>query len=74
MELNLDNLPKKGDAFTFKHRGASFQMVITNARIRYGQIDVQVSPVAGDGGFWVRYEKTATPSEVVEEALQEAQD
>lgn len=54
-EINLDNLPKKGEVVTFQHRGASFQMRITNARIRYGQIDVQIAPVDGAGSFWVTY-------------------
>ena len=54
--LNLDTLPKKGESVVFKHRGATFQVVIQNARIRYGQIDVEISPVAGTGSFWVKYE------------------
>ena len=67
--LNLDTLPKKGDTFVFKLRGAEFYMTIENARIRYGQVDVLISPVAGKGSFWVRYESTATPEVVKEEAL-----
>lgn len=69
-ELNLDTLPKKGDSFTFKHRGAEFVMEILNARIRYGQIDVQVKPVNGNGSFWVRYESTKT-SDVLKETVKE---
>ena len=54
--LNLENLPKKGEIVTFKHRGASFQMTVVNARIRYGKIDAELSPVNGEGSFWVRYD------------------
>lgn len=64
--LNLDTLPKKGEAVTFKHRGAEFQMVINNARLRYGQIDVEISPVAGSGAFWVRYDNLVTVDTVGE--------
>ncbi len=71
--INLDNMPKNGTAVTFKHRGASFQMIIESARIRYGQVDVKLSPIAGEGAFWVKYdtlntttEETVTP---VEQAL-----
>lgn len=72
MLLNLDNLPKKGESVTFKTRGATFQMVIENARIRYGKIDVLVSPVAGTGSFWVRYDNlkgTTTLGDTVEDTL-----
>jgi hypothetical protein len=55
MMLNLDTLPKKGESVTFVLRGARFDMTIQEARIRYGDIDVRISPVAGTGSFWVRY-------------------
>lgn len=55
MEINLDNLPKKGTLVTFKHRGATFQMTVQNARTRYGKIDVLLSPISGTGSFWVEY-------------------
>lgn len=63
--LDLDKLPKKGESFNFTHRGASFQMTVLNARIRYGQIDVLIAPVAGDGSFWVRYEGKPVEAETV---------
>lgn len=61
--LNLNELPKVGEAVNYQHRGGTFQMVVKEARIRYGKIDVFISPVAGDGGFWVRYDglKAETP-------------
>lgn len=63
--LNLENLPKVGSIFLFNHRGASFNMKVMNARIRYGNIDVLVSPVDGDGSFWVKYDNATvlTPTE-----------
>ena len=65
MLLNLDNLPKKGEAVTFVFRGTRFQMVVNEARIRYGQIDVRISPVAGEGSFWVRYDSVKKNTESV---------
>jgi len=32
-------------------------MTIVEARIRYGKIDVALSPVNGTGAFWVRFDK-----------------
>lgn len=64
--LNLDNIPKKGEALTYKTRGASFQMIVQDARIRYGKIDVLVSPLAGSGAFWVRYDNLKQPTTVTE--------
>lgn len=55
MTIDLNTLPKVGEAVTFQHKGASIQMTVQNARIRYGQIDVLLSPVAGEGSFWVTY-------------------
>lgn len=65
MLLNLDNVPKKGETVTFVLRGARFDMVIQEARIRYGDIDVRISPVAGSGAFWVRYSSVKKNSESV---------
>jgi len=72
--IDLDSLPKKGEAVTFTHRGAHIQMIVENARIRYGQIDVLLSPVAGSGSFWVTYASVKTMNDVsaptpVEQAL-----
>ncbi len=65
MIIDLNSLPKKGEAVLFNHRGASIQMVVENARIRYGQIDVLLSPVAGTGSFWVTYASVkATPTPI----------
>ncbi len=67
MNIDLDSMPKRGEAVLFNHRGASIQMIVENARIRYGQVDVKLSPVAGTGSFWVTYASvktvTATPVE-----------
>ncbi len=61
--LDLDSLPSKGEPVVFKHKGAEFDMVVTNARIRYGQVDVQIAPfTAGRGSFWVTYESVRLPS------------
>lgn len=61
--LDLANLPKVGDKYVFNHRGAGFVTTIGEARIRYGVLDVYITPVGGFGGFWVRYDSpvTATP-------------
>jgi hypothetical protein len=72
--LDLDSLPKKGEAVIFNHRGASIQMIVENARIRYGQVDVLLSPVAGSGTFWVTYASVKTSNDTnaptpVEKAL-----
>jgi hypothetical protein len=64
MMLNLDNLPKKGENVTFVLRGARFDMTIQEARIRYGDIDVRISPVSGTGSFWVRYASVKKNSSV----------
>lgn len=70
--LNLDNVPQNNTVVEYKHRGATFTMRITSSRVRYGQIDVQLTPVDGTGSFWVRYDsllsKTLdkTASEVIE--------
>lgn len=66
--LNLDNLPVNGTVVMYKHRGAEFPVTIMSSRVRYGNIDVQLQPVNGQGSFWVRNdginaEKTA--SEVI---------
>ena len=68
--LDLDNLPKKGQQVTYKHRGASFVMTIVEARIRYGKIDVALSPVNGTGAFWVRFDKL-NDTDTVGEQLKE---
>ncbi len=69
--LDLDSLPSKGEAVVFQHKGASFDMVVTNARIRYGQVDVQIAPLSnGHGSFWVTYESVKIMNDsVVEKAL-----
>lgn len=61
MNIDLNSLPKVGEAVLFKHKGASIQMTVQNARIRYGQVDVLLSPVAGTGSFWVTYASVKTP-------------
>ena len=68
--LDLNNLPQKGKAVIFKHRGAEFQMTILNARIRYNKVDVEISPVAGTGSFWVEY-AGLTETDTVGEKLAE---
>jgi len=67
MLLNLDTLPKKGETVTFVLRGARFDMKIEEARIRYGDIDVRISPVSGTGSFWVRYNSVKKNSTLVVE-------
>jgi hypothetical protein len=52
--LNLDNVPQNGQKVVYQHRGASFNMTVTGSRVRYGQIDVQLTPLEGIGSFWVR--------------------
>lgn len=61
--LDLKNLPRKNQLVTYKNRGAEFQMRILEARVRYGQIDVHLTPINGTGSFWVRYDsvKVVTP-------------
>jgi len=72
--LDLDSLPKKGESVLFLHKGVTFPMTVTNARIRYGQVDVQVTPVLGEGSMWVTYNSvkianTDNAPNVVEKAL-----
>ena len=65
--LSLDNLPKNGTVTDYEHRGAKFPVTITSSRVRYGQIDVELTPVNGTGHFWVRYDSLAkTATQVIE--------
>lgn len=61
--LTLDKLPKKGEVHTYIHRGVRFEMKVVDARIRYGKIDVALTPVNGSGAFWVRYDNLLKNSE-----------
>lgn len=69
MMLNLDNVPKRGENVTFVLRGARFNMRIEEARIRYGDIDVRITPLSGEGSFWVRY--SSIKKNTVSEGLKE---
>ena len=64
LNIDLNTLPKKGDNIVFNHRGASFQMTVQDARIRYGEIDVKIAPLHGTGAFWVRYSTVKSVVEV----------
>ena len=68
MQIDLNSLPKKGEEVVFTHKGARFQMTVLNARIRYGQIDVELEPLHGTGSFWVTY-NSVKPKTPVEAAL-----
>ncbi len=63
--LDLDNLPQKGEPGQFKNKGASFQVTILKARIRYGVVDVLVEPLHGSGSFWITYEKVRIMNDAV---------
>lgn len=66
--LNLDNLPVNGTVTTYSHRGAHFPVTIMSSRVRYGNIDVQLQPVNGQGSFWIRQDsllQEKTASEVI---------
>jgi len=86
MKLNLANLPKVGERFEVRVKSASFTVEVIDARIRYGNVDALVKPVAGSGTFWTVYkavpktEKSFEPSGImgtadedviVDEALEE---
>jgi len=34
------------------HRGAWFACTVIDARVRFGEIDVLLTPVEGEGSFW----------------------
>lgn len=65
LKIDLNNLPRKNDKVSLTLRGAKFDMIVNDARIRYGQVDVELTPVSGTGTFWVRYDSVnhadATP-------------
>jgi hypothetical protein len=54
--INLEKLPKRGEVHTYVHRNVRFEMKIVDARIRYGKVDVSLTPVNGSGELWVRYD------------------
>lgn len=52
--FNLDELANLvGKEFRYNVRGAEFLVTASDARIRYGTLDLLVSPVSGAGSFWV---------------------
>lgn len=67
MTLDLNNLPKVGEVLSFNHKGATFQVTVKNARIRYGNIDALVSPVNGTGEFWLQIQ--SAPKKVTQELV-----